>query len=427
MSHYYTKSSSGGGGGGTPGGGTGDVQYNSFGTFAGASNFTYTAGQVQIIASASSNTAQIVKGAVGQTADLQQWQDSAGTAYARVTSDGAFSNPTAHLQSEVYGDNVVTAGRNTVALGSTIDVSGTYQTAVGSDINLEYVNGSGTPLTTTKSVVVGNNIDVNGSQHTAVGTNLVCGQSVLVGWGSTNAVTMGYNLQNYGISCTAIGSNSNILNRFYFYGTSVGTNNTIAGTYATVIGANSTGGLTLGNANTATGGGLIMGVRSTAQNNSVAIGADIFAKSKAICIGDKSYANDPNNGPSICIGERANVGVYNSTHIGSSYDTGNSNSAATADYQIIFGGDYNPGSFREGKRTAVYFGKGVYSASPEKYTFYGTTATTGSGANGGDIAMEAGAGDGAGVAGNIILNNLPTSNPGVTGALWNDGGTVKIS
>ena len=41
--------------------------------------------------------------------------------------------------------------------------------------------------------------------------------------------------------------------------------------------------------------------------------------------------------------------------------------------------------------------------------------------------MEAGAGDGAGIAGNIILNNLPTSNPGVTGALWNDSGTVKIS
>ena len=41
--------------------------------------------------------------------------------------------------------------------------------------------------------------------------------------------------------------------------------------------------------------------------------------------------------------------------------------------------------------------------------------------------MEAGAGDGTGTDGNIILNNLPTTNPSVTGALWNDGGTLKIS
>lgn len=29
--------------------------------------------------------------------------------------------------------------------------------------------------------------------------------------------------------------------------------------------------------------------------------------------------------------------------------------------------------------------------------------------------------------GGVIMNSLPTSNPGVSGALWNDGGTVKIS
>lgn len=29
--------------------------------------------------------------------------------------------------------------------------------------------------------------------------------------------------------------------------------------------------------------------------------------------------------------------------------------------------------------------------------------------------------------GNLILASLPTSNPGVAGALWNDGGTVKVS
>jgi len=31
------------------------------------------------------------------------------------------------------------------------------------------------------------------------------------------------------------------------------------------------------------------------------------------------------------------------------------------------------------------------------------------------------------VAGNVFLTNLPTSDPLVPGALWNDGNTIKIS
>ncbi len=46
-------------------------------------------------------------------------------------------------------------------------------------------------------------------------------------------------------------------------------------------------------------------------------------------------------------------------------------------------------------------------------------AGAGSGANGGDILIQTGAGDGAGRNGLIFLN-LPTADPGVSGALWVD-------
>jgi len=30
-------------------------------------------------------------------------------------------------------------------------------------------------------------------------------------------------------------------------------------------------------------------------------------------------------------------------------------------------------------------------------------------------------------SGNVFMNNLPTSNPSVSGQIWNDGGTLKVS
>lgn len=59
---------------------------------------------------------------------------------------------------------------------------------------------------------------------------------------------------------------------------------------------------------------------------------------------------------------------------------------------------------------------------------YGGTATLSTDADGGDITLTPGAGDGAGRHG-LIFANLPTSDPGVVGALWVDAVThiVKVS
>lgn len=56
----------------------------------------------------------------------------------------------------------------------------------------------------------------------------------------------------------------------------------------------------------------------------------------------------------------------------------------------------------------------------------GASASSGN-ARGGDVVIRGGTGYGTGRVGLVIMSNLPTSNPGVAGALWNDAGTIKIS
>jgi hypothetical protein len=54
-------------------------------------------------------------------------------------------------------------------------------------------------------------------------------------------------------------------------------------------------------------------------------------------------------------------------------------------------------------------------------------AEAGTGTDGGDIRIRPAAGAAGGRHGLIIVTGLPTSDPGVTGALWNNAGTIKIS
>lgn len=57
----------------------------------------------------------------------------------------------------------------------------------------------------------------------------------------------------------------------------------------------------------------------------------------------------------------------------------------------------------------------------------GASAATTAAANGGDVILTPGLAYGTGARGRIILSFLPTSDPAVAGAIWNDGGALKIS
>lgn len=72
-------------------------------------------------------------------------------------------------------------------------------------------------------------------------------------------------------------------------------------------------------------------------------------------------------------------------------------------------------------------GQGVSGANVTIRGGNGASAATTAAANGGDVILTPGLAYGTGARGRIVLSFLPTSDPAVVGALWNDGGTIKIS
>lgn len=103
----------------------------------------------------------------------------------------------------------------------------------------------------------------------------------------------------------------------------------------------------------------------------------------------------------------------------------------------------------------VYFGEGVSNATPTAYTINGTGGS-GTDIAGADVNIAGGIGTGTGAGGDVVFKTaaagstgstantlatrmkidgegaitfpgIPTSDPGVTGVLWSDSGTLKLS
>lgn len=88
----WTTIGSGGGGSGSPGGANGSLQFNDAGNFGGAVGITYAASGTifKTEAQVATDTAIVVKGATSQSADLQEWQNSAGTTLVTIDKDGNY-------------------------------------------------------------------------------------------------------------------------------------------------------------------------------------------------------------------------------------------------------------------------------------------------------------------------------------------------
>ena len=92
-----------------------------------------------------------VKGAASQTANLQEWQNSAGNVGARVTSSGDFSHNSGYGESEKFGRAAV-ADDYSVAFGSNAQAPSNYSVAIGrsayaSANSIAIGNLAGTPST----------------------------------------------------------------------------------------------------------------------------------------------------------------------------------------------------------------------------------------------------------------------------------------
>jgi len=76
--------------GGSPGGSTGQIQYNNASAFGGTVALVYAASGTHFAVTAQTATyvPVVVKGAASQTANLQEWQNSAGTVLTAITASG---------------------------------------------------------------------------------------------------------------------------------------------------------------------------------------------------------------------------------------------------------------------------------------------------------------------------------------------------
>jgi hypothetical protein len=88
-----------GGGASTPGGLDKQFQYNNNGVLGGSAALIQadSGDLVTVLAITATDKALVVKGALSQTANLQEWQDSTGTMMARIDSAGTVRTPEVHF------------------------------------------------------------------------------------------------------------------------------------------------------------------------------------------------------------------------------------------------------------------------------------------------------------------------------------------
>lgn len=117
---------------------------------------------------------------------------------------------------------------------------------------------------------------------------------------------------------------------------------------------------------------------------------------------------------------------------------GNSKNSSGGGITLETGGDIGAGSGGDIELRAGFAGGGALGATIFAFGGFssgeggsvslgGGAAAAGSGLHGGDIVLEPGAGNGAGRHGTIVTSGIPTTDPGVAGALWLSGGQLVVS
>ena len=437
MSNYSSKTN--------PGGATTELQYNNNGAFDGVTELTWddAAKILQLFGSTA-----VVQRASGQSTNLTEWQDSLGVASATVTSDGKFGNRQGYIGAQAFGHGATVTGNYATVIGENTTAS-QYGAAIGyaaTAVDRGTAFGQTTSVTGIYGTALGNQATASTSA-VAVGYVASAAQDALaIGYGTSTArlgVSLGYQA-NSGVASTetfgiAIGAYTVAPSN----GVTIGANSSVTGTRGIAIGARAvTSGansiaigydadavgstsITIGYFATADSDGVGLGRQTNAGVEGTAIGATAVAANQATSVGEAAGFNGTAQF-GVAVGRLSKCGI-SSVAVGHQTDAVDystavgANCTTTAAYQFVAGGNSTA------KRNEVYFGNGVTNASPESYTINGTSATSGSNANGGNVTLKAGTGDGTGTNGLIILANLPTSDPGVTGALWNDGGTLKVS
>lgn len=334
-----------------------------------------TNADTRVLAGSAARIGIIIKGATSQTANLQEWQNNAGTALAGVDALGIGYFPALYQGGYEVCD---TSGNcsGTGGYGNVLQGGNSFATTMvlGTNDNNALAfetNGTSYFTLTTAGVLQGSNgatISVPGtgtnSEQFGLGASATGASSLAVGNGASaggsNATAIGLSASAGYLRSTAVGAFATTGNQDTV---AIGHGASAAHIYSIAIGRGA----------------------ASVGDTSVSIGQEASASNKSIALGANAVAGQSN---SIAIGRQA---------------------ATTATNQLVIGS--TGAAISQG-----FFGNGVTAAAPQSFTL---NATGGSGTDiaGANLLFAGGRGTGTGVGGDILFQTAAAG--GATGSSLN--------
>lgn len=369
---------------------------------------------VTFSASATTSKVLVVQGAASQSANLQEWQSSAGAVLASVNASGNFAP---------------TLGTTNTATYACINSSGQIAGCSGSASGAGFVNGGNSFAAAAVLGTNDNNSLTFRTNSTTACTISASNQSFSCPGSTTDTERFGAGSVASAINSVAVGSGAAATSQnSVVIGTTA--SQTVGGQGAEVIigqGANATSSL---------GGATVVGRVATGSRQSTAIGNGAIASgSFDVALGSGASTS---GGAGVAIGYNSAVTGNNSVAIGHSSAASFNNSialgksaATTAANQLVVGADSNA-------ITHGYFGNGVSASTPQGFTLHASGSSTAStpgaalslqGGNavsisntvGGALNLNGGQGTGTGIGGAV---NIQIAKAGSSGSSNNSLTTV---
>jgi hypothetical protein len=171
--------------------------------------------QAGAFATSGSNGKVIVRGLASNTANLQEWQNNAGSQLSAVNSAGDFTNTGGITQSEKFGNGAVVSVGQATAIGNGAS-AGQLSTAVGYAAGTTGVTGVAVGAQASAdggSVAVGRQAGASGGSAIAIGPNASAtgNNSITVGRlsASSGGISIGYNFTGVGLGYTSFNASTN--------------------------------------------------------------------------------------------------------------------------------------------------------------------------------------------------------------------------
>lgn len=172
--------------------------------------------KLQIDTTVATTKGLIVKGFTSQSANLTEWQNSAGTVLSAVNSAGDFTNSSGYNAAEKFGSGATVLGNAATAIGN--GASANFRsTAVGTSANASTVDlavavGSGSSVTGSAAVAIGRVSSASGVGSLAIGfiSSATATASIAIGYGVTSngGIAVGYNFTGSGLGYTSFNAST---------------------------------------------------------------------------------------------------------------------------------------------------------------------------------------------------------------------------